>query len=238
MHDLGRAGGTCRTVLSGVQGPGLWAHVQTKCGAPGPGWSAGQRCWGWESTVPAQMEATDRRTDGRESPGGQGCSPQQHRTLPSATQSPPEHRAGPSRASGRGWGTGRAGPGAWLTGCGTRWGGGCLSSQFNGLCCPRPGSLLSDVVPTPPITGVPSSRDAEQRAGPNPSPQQPFLALLTPGFRWGPAHHIGPVLGEGDSPSREQIPENLVPALSTPSSVKAPQVESDGALSLPWGLPT
>lgn len=34
--------------------------------------------------------------------------------------------------------------------------------RFNGLCCPHPGSLPSDVVPTHPVTRVPSPRKGTQ----------------------------------------------------------------------------
>lgn len=39
-----------------------------------------------------------------------------------------------------------------------------------GFAVPTLADCFSDVVPTPPITRVPNSRDAGQRAGPDPNP--------------------------------------------------------------------
>lgn len=49
--------------------------------------------------------------------------------------------------------------------------------------------------PHTPVTGVPSPRDAGQRAGPDPSPLLPSPPSSPQ--RLGAAHHAGPVLGGG-----------------------------------------
>lgn len=134
---------------------------------------------------------------------GSRFQPSPPKTVSSGSQPQPEH---PARASGGGWGTGgKAGPGAWLTGLAQKWGVGCLA-RFNGLCCPCPGSLLSDVVPTPPITRVPNPRDAVH-CWADPSPQQPFPA---PRLRWG-LLITQDQSGAGPPPRREQGSSAAVP---------------------------
>lgn len=115
-----------------------------------------------------------------------------------STANPLQHRAVSSEPQAvRAWlgGGGKAGPDAWLTGCGTRRGEGCGWRALMGFAVPTLAACFQMWSPHTPVTGVPSPRDAGQRAGPDPSPLLPSPPSSPQ--RLGAAHHAGPVLGGG-----------------------------------------
>lgn len=142
---LGGARIVVGSALREAQWSGLWGYsVQTQCDAPGArgrlegsevgtmgvlGLGESAHCSGlW-----IQVLRPDRWTDGSEGPGERESQPSaaqcpQDPSPSQSTEQPcPGQVVGDREVGSRGE-EGQAGPGAWQTGCGTRWGGGCLSS--------------------------------------------------------------------------------------------------------------